>query len=54
MEIDSFLIERFAFSGGESGKQIEEDTEDGKEHHAFIINFGGVLNALNSFDNKMN
>lgn len=53
MEVDSFLIERFALSGGESGEEIKEHTEDGKKHHTFVIDFGGILYALNSLDDKV-
>ncbi len=54
MEIDGFLIERLTFHSGKSGEEIKEYAEDGKEHHTFVINFGGVLNSLDSLNDEMN
>ena len=53
MEIDSFLIERFAFHSGESGEEIKEYAENGKEHHAFVADFGGLLDSFDGFNDKM-
>ena len=53
MEIDSFLVERLAFHGDKSSEEIKEHAEDGKEHHAFVIDFGGILNSLDGLNDEM-